>query len=218
MTWLSSVILSIVGFTLFLAVYVCYVWYQDNSDPLYRVSLAASWGRDKIWIRHHILRQQFDRAVGADMLAHLSRACEAAQVEWWVACGTALGAVREQNFLLHDTDVDVGGWATDKERWRHGVFPHLLKMGFVFTRGHPEARFHTFSYRGEYLDIELHAPGHHCVDHGKLCDDIIPLVRAERRQDVTLGGVTYSAPPDEYLVLLYGNDWQTPCPGFHAPS
>lgn len=64
-------------------------------------------------------------------LQSLDKVFKELKCDYWLDFGTLLGAVRENNFIEHDCDIDVGMWLTDYSIQLHSVFE---KYGFKKIR------------------------------------------------------------------------------------
>lgn len=141
-------------------------------------------------------------------------AAEAAGMRMFVSEGTALGAVRQQDFIDDDTDIDFGFLSQDLEVYRKQVIPKIISGGLVLIKNfdRPNECFQTFHKEGESVDIHLWAPGMECPDVPGPCDALLPLL--EPFQEVNLAGRKVWAPSNAYLEFLYGKDYMTPKPRF----
>ena len=45
-----------------------------------------------------------------DLLRQVKEVLDKYNIEFWLDCGTLLGAVREGKFLAWEHDIDLGGW------------------------------------------------------------------------------------------------------------
>jgi len=69
---------------------------------------------------------------------------------YWVGEGTALGFIREKNFIKHDEDVDVRVWYKDKLKVSF-VHYEFAKNGFQIRRHMP----FSLKRKGYYIDIDF---------------------------------------------------------------
>jgi len=68
--------------------------------------------RDRRFARYVVSVQETQKRL-TDLLLALKEICERAKVEFWLECGTLLGAFRNTDFITHDPDADVGILYTD---------------------------------------------------------------------------------------------------------
>ena len=69
------------------------------------------------------------------MLKDVDRACTENGIQYWLDCGTALGAVRHGGFIPWDDDVDLGMMRKDYNRFRE-IGQEALGPGYVVSCPH----------------------------------------------------------------------------------
>jgi hypothetical protein len=148
-----------------------------------------------------------------------------AGVEAFPAYGTLLGAIREQNFIGHDNDVDLGYVS------RHTHPLDVIRESFRLQRtlrekGYAVDRYSAAAFKvdvveadgavrgldvfgGYFLDGRLYLMGEIGTPFQE--DWIFPLGTC------TLAGRTLPAParPEKLLEATYGPSWKVPDPAFH---
>lgn len=146
-------------------------------------------------------------------------------VDAFLAYGTLLGAVREQDFIGHDSDVDLGYVS----RHHHPV--DVMRESFrlqreLLLRGYPVDRYSGAAFKvdvreadgslrgldvfgGFFLGGRLYLMGEVGTPFEE--DWIFPLGTC------TLAGRTLPAPahPEKLLEAMYGPSWRVPDPAFH---
>jgi hypothetical protein len=169
------------------------------------------------WRMEHNLRLLHDVLARTGMAGRL-----------WIFGGLLLGAIREGEIMLHDTeDADFGFLASDEPRLR-AAFPALVDAGFTPHLRFPaatgpateysflkdDAKYELFAVRVEgerftwtnhgYRDGDSDAPTQNtCAIPAQPLDELRFLDRTWLKvRDV-----------DVELTALYG-DWRTPAPGF----
>ncbi|MEI5672403.1 MULTISPECIES: hypothetical protein [unclassified Nocardioides] len=151
-------------------------------------------------------------------------ALEAAGVEPFVAYGTLLGAVRDQDFIGHDSDADLGYVS----RFEHPA--DVVRESFALQRRLREMGFPVHRYSGLGLKVVAReadgSPRGLDVFGGFVHDDVLYLMgevghpfRREwlyPRSTVVLAGRELPAPaePDHLLEAMYGPTWRTPDPAY----
>ncbi|WP_051551295.1 class I SAM-dependent methyltransferase [Nocardioides sp. URHA0020] len=159
-----------------------------------------------------------------DALEVVIGALEKAGVEPFLAYGTLLGAVRDQDFIGHDSDADVGyvsrfEFPVDVVRESYALQRRLREMGFRVQR-----------YSGLGLKVILEEPGGTSrgldVFGGFSRDGMLYLMgevghpfRDEwlhPRTSATLAGREFPVParPEHLLEAMYGESWRLPDPAF----
>jgi len=163
-------------------------------------------------MKHEIAKQNLKDSV--DVLNNLN-------CYWWLEAGTCLAAVREEQFIDHDVDIDFGltdiNKAEDIENkmidkgfeiyHRFGVLDNgyevsfkrdNVKVDFFFFYRDANTWWHSAWYQGKQLFFEF---------NHKLFDIL--------QKDKFLGlEVNLPYDTDQYLIARYG-DWRTPDKDWH---
>lgn len=134
-------------------------------------------------------------------------------VRFWLADGSALGAVRDAAFIASDGDIDLGIWPADRQR----TLQALSGGGFRLLR---KARRTRILVAGPpVVDIKIHTV---TVSGDRVYYLLGPRARRLRYEfpaglfaafePITLHGVRtlVPSPPGPYLLAHYGPTWQTP--------
>jgi hypothetical protein len=160
-----------------------------------------------------------------DSTEEVLHALHEAGVEAFPAYGTLLGAIREQDFIGHDNDVDLGYVS------RHTHPLDVIRESFELQRrlreqGYAVDRYSAAAFKVDVVEADggvrgLDVFGGYFLD-GKLYlmgeigtpfeeDWIFPLGTC------TLAGRTLPAParPEKLLEATYGPSWKVPDPAFH---
>jgi len=160
-----------------------------------------------------------------DSTEQLLAALQEAGVDAFPAYGTLLGAVREQDFIGHDSDVDLAYVSREthpldviRESFR--LQRHLKERGYAVDRYSAAAlKVDVVEadgtvrgldvFGGYFLDGMLYLMGEIGQEFEK--DWIFPLGTC------TLAGRTLPAParPEKLLEATYGPGWKVPDPAFH---
>ena len=129
-----------------------------------------------------------------------------AGIFYWVGEGTALGFTREGGIIEGDTDVDVGVYYEDKDRYYKKCLPLLKKKGFKVMRNNP----HSVIQNKCYIDVDFIGLGKPAMTYNwpKTPDEWMDFL--EPFSGVNVRGVTYNVPSVAYIEYLYGSDWRTP--------
>jgi len=141
------------------------------------------------------------------------------------AYGTLLGAVREQDFLGHDSDADLGYVS------RHTSPVDVVRESFRLQRALARRGMATFRYSGAAFRIDVEESdgsvrgldlfGGFFAGDGRLY--LMGEVGVEFREEwilplstVTLAGHEFPAPaePERLLEAMYGSHWRVPDPAF----
>lgn len=145
-------------------------------------------------------------------------------VQAFPAYGTLLGAVREGEFLGHDSDADLGYVS------RHHTPIEVITESYRLQRAVNERGFETYRYSGAAFRIDVRESDGSVrgldlfggfLDHGRLY--LMGEVGTEYDEawlypfgTCTLAGRTYPAParPEKLLEAMYGVSWRVPDPAF----
>jgi glycosyltransferase involved in cell wall biosynthesis len=149
------------------------------------------------------------------------------EIEFWLADGTLLGAVRENNFIKHDTDTDLGVLFTS---FKPEVLKDILKEGFRILKvfGAYEDGFELAVYRnGVKTDLFFYYCGGekypNKIYHSAYADftknDALKydfVYDKFQVSEITFLDQKFPAPdnPLKFLETKYGSDWMKPKPNW----
>ncbi len=139
------------------------------------------------------------------------------QIAYWLSEGTCLGAIREEDIIVGDTDVDIGIEAQYKTLFYENVLPALRQKGFRLGRGGKgnNNKITTIFKDDEYVDIDFTGTSHRCFAlelGGGACQPIMDVLAPF--QTAKIGSRSFTTPSLKYIELLYGSDWRTPKKNF----
>ena len=162
---------------------------------------------------HTLPRGSKNRETLRRLLYEVDDAMKEHGIAYWLGEGTCLGAVREQQIIMGDTDVDLGIDVQYKPLFYNKVLPYLVQRGFRLGRGSiSDSHSITTIYKDdEYVDIDFTGDGHRCYAlemGGGSCQKIMNVLRPF--QTASIGSRSFPVPSVKYLELLYGDDWRIP--------
>lgn len=162
---------------------------------------------------HTLSRGSKNRETLRRLLYEVDDALKSHGIAYWLGEGTCLGAVREQQIIMGDTDVDIGVDVQYKPLFYNKVLPYLMQRGFRLGRGSiSDSHGITTIYKNdEYVDIDFTGDGHRCYAlemGGGSCQKIMKVLRPFHK--ASIGSRSFTVPSLKYLELLYGNDWHVP--------
>lgn len=129
--------------------------------------------------------------------------------------GTLLGAIRENNFILHDEDTDI--YILDENRqYFLDTLHDLINNGF--SVGRYDDNLISIIRDAEYIDIYIFSK--HYFGY-RICNDEI-IKEKYLTQSIKYNFLnSYFNIPKDYencLLYLYGKDWKTPIKDYHPAN
>jgi hypothetical protein len=133
-----------------------------------------------------------------------------ANIFYWVGEGTALGFIREGGIIEGDSDVDVGMYYENKQKYYESCLPLLLDNGFKVFRENP----HSIIKNNCYIDVDFIGKGYPSMTYRwpNIPDEWIHLIEPFSKKNVR--GIEYNVPSINYIIYLYGEDYLIPKPNF----
>jgi LicD family len=138
-------------------------------------------------------------------------------IPFFLTYGTALGAIREGDFLAHDGDIDLGAFSEDFVPRASVLAAALIDEGFeVRNLIVPFTRCWAIkcSKRGINVDIVAWTQQRSFRFNPNTDLDFVHALHSKLLENlslVSLRGGSYSCPGEAYLAETYG-DWRTPKP------
>ena len=143
-------------------------------------------------------------------------------IDYNLSDGTALGALRENDIIEGDGDVDLEIDITKVEKFKN-VIPDFKKENFRISRFWINSlkngqRINLISlYRNyHYVDFQFSGYGKYCISISdnppRLCDEF--LTKEKPYQYAKIGDREFKIPSTKYIELLYGDDWKIPKKNF----
>lgn len=125
-----------------------------------------------------------------------------------LTAGTLLGAVREQDFIDHDEDIDLALFSRDKQKVID-ILPEFLEVGFIIAR-YDRRNVISLMRGGDYIDLCFFVKESELI---YACGGTLILSRfMEEIGELEFLGQCFKVPKDyvEFLNCEYGFNWQTP--------
>lgn len=155
---------------------------------------------------------KFDKELATEILKELSRSFVEIDLQYCVIAGTLLGLTRENDFLDHDEDIDIGIIGDENI---YLITAKLIENGFVLlnTFGKKgESLEYRFSYKGLQVDLfvfyEEDNKYYHAVldNRGKVYKYFQEKFKIIYRlfKDILVG---IPENPEKYLETQYGKGW-----------
>jgi len=182
-----------------------------NGPHIQKYSLHNYLNNAIIKTKHGYLDIPLDKEICYENLAIIHNVFAKHDIFCWLSEGTALGFTRENDFITHDDDVDLGIYEKDKEKFIN-CLDTLKKYGFEIAEIMNNNNFYAIIRKGEKVDIDITGPNHNCISCSKAwsrepCEKIIPYLKFDKKE---IRGKIYNLPKIPYLEFLYGKDWKIP--------
>ncbi len=161
-----------------------------------------------------------DFDVAEKLLFETTEVLESYGVPPFLQCGTALGAVREKDFIKWDKDVDLAVRQEEVQAFWPNIAADLTKRGFrVRTISAPFNQTRVVQVRAgsDHLDvIGMMKDGlnRFCTSTFQNYSLVLPDSMYQYTERVNFRGRVFHVPTpvEKYLVLNYGKDWRVPNP------
>lgn len=179
-----------------LVLYVPVCWVRGHTAYPYRlIDLQTRRPNDRLHTEHLLCFHKVAQEVG---------------LAYWVSEGSALGLARSGNLIPGDSDVDVGIYESEIERLERVVDIMVERHGFRVWRNYPL----SIGKDRSYIDIDITGKGLPCmaVEWPEPCDNHMAYL--EPFDTIQYHDQSFTVPNTQYLVHLYGSDWEVPKPGF----
>lgn len=176
--------------------------------------LVYTFKNDYIKYKHKILGVPLNKKVCKKNLETIKYILDDLNITFWLSEGTALGARREGDFILHDDDVDIGMWYSDYNKFKKDALPKLKKNKFTVDSCSLNNTFLCLSRNGEKIDIDFTQKNIKCIAcktknaKCKSCNPLLPYLK--NMSYINFLGKQYLCPDIDYLEYLYGKDWNIP--------
>ena len=152
---------------------------------------------------------------GKNLLYKTKELFDECGIEFYLAFGTLLGAVREHAIIHGDEYVDVMCPQEDKLR---SSLPFLSQHGYEVCRI-IEGELYSFRInKNSYIDVYIIRPLHNSIWSIYCCclsGLVTPRKFFEKIIDIEFLGTTFKSPvnPEKLVEFWYGKDWRVPKSG-----
>lgn len=152
--------------------------------------------------------KQINKDIAYENLVVLKEVLDKQDVEFQISFGTLLGAIRENDFITHDEDVDLLVLDEYKQKLFDSL-PELKKRGFDVARYDPRGLMSIYR-KNEYIDFYLYKKKEDGTRY--CCGSFYPCEMVEKSMPYSFKGLEVRIPVEyiNYLCYEYGDDWQTP--------
>ncbi len=129
------------------------VWIESNPIILKMVRMVY----DNTLLKYNATKYSKNfKNYNAEALESLHQAFKEVDIDYWLDFGTLLGAVRENDFIPHDLDIDIGVLGVLSNEARSNIDEVLSKHGFekkYFFMYENFVREETYAYKGISVDL-----------------------------------------------------------------
>lgn len=158
-------------------------------------------------------RKKINRKIARENILILRDILKNKNLRWGLIFGTLLGAVRENNFIAHDEDVDIFIFYEDKNKILDLIYK-FKKFGFEVARYEKNSLF-SIIRNNEYIDFYFFKKtlfGRRCLDY------FVPKSFFKRKAKIKFFNKYFPTLNNvhEYLEFQYGKDWKVPKKNSHA--
>lgn len=144
-------------------------------------------------------------------------------VRYWMQDGTLLGYYRDNGFIPHDNDIDIGCRWSD---FTQDIFFEIVNNGFEFKASHgrlEESLIINFRKRSIPIDIYFYYTDgdrfYHCAAYGKARKYRVDFSYKEFGvKEIEFLGANLLVPEDElyFIETKYSKDWRDPKPNWDS--
>ena len=154
--------------------------------------------------------KKIDREKAKENLLLLKKITDKAGLKFALAFGTALGAIREHNFIEHDEDIDLWVHYSDRDLLLSLLF-ELRENGFEVARWDRRGCLSIIRNK-EYIDLAIYYPDDRAEAIMSCCGDPMPRKYIEHWVKIPfLGDKFYIARDwEEMMEFRSGKDWRIP--------
>lgn len=136
-------------------------------------------------------------------------------LDFYLAYGTLLGAIREKTIIPGDEDVDV---FTDDEQKLLNNLPYLYENNYKVCRINPGKLYSFRVNENAYIDVYILRPFKFAIWKlycYSLSNHATPKKYFKEYQDIQFLGETFRCPknPEKLIEFWYGKDWRQPKSG-----
>lgn len=153
--------------------------------------------------------EKLDLEVAKNNLLLFNKVAKSHDFKFILFYGTLLGAIREQNFIKNDTDIDV---VTTDEDGLLNIIRELQKEGFLFIRYYSSKARTMYSFLKNKVYIDVYLAKKVGKNSCYLSGSKIPSSFVEKCQTFDFIGESFLIPfeYERLLTILYGKDWRIP--------
>lgn len=152
--------------------------------------------------------KQINKERASENLKVLKEVLDSHGIRFLLTFGTLLGAIRENDFISHDEDIDIALKEENKDQFL-SVLPELLNVGFKLVRFDRNGLY-SLMRNNEYIDFYFYKPykkGQRNCGGSILLDEFF-----EDPSKIEFQGLDFYTHSNyiEFLRFVYGDSWKIP--------
>lgn len=153
-------------------------------------------------------KKRINKKIAKENLLLFKKIAEKNNLQFSLAFGTMLGAIREHDFIDHDDDIDLWILSEQQDTFFNMLF-ELREYGFELVRFHRKG-LGSIIRKGENIDIYVLYPiaeGLRGYYGNPIPEKYVTKLSLYEFQGELFHGATNS---EELMVFFYGENWRTP--------
>ena len=162
-----------------------------------------------------------DLEIAKENLLLLKSVFDKHNIAFWLIYGTCLGAVRDGNFIGHDTDTDIGVFMRDKDKIIAAI-PELQNLGLEPIRTKCPGDLLSLMRNDEYIDVGFFQRGRKAffMKCWFYQSNRVYGNHYDRFDTISFLGEEFLIPQnvEKMLEAFYGKNWRTPVKDLPARS
>jgi len=161
-----------------------------------------------------ILGSKFiDKSISKDNLLDFKRIMDINNISFTLAYGTLLGAIREDDFITHDEDIDVAILDEDRDNFLNSL-DTFIENDFIIGRYANDIL--SLIRNGEYIDIYIFRKK--LFGYREFGNEQLKEKYLIDTMDYSFMDSKFKIPreSEKYLIEHYGKNWRVPIKDAHA--
>lgn len=172
----------------------------------------------------YILKSKSCKPKFKETLEDAKKILDSIGVKFHLHSGTALGAIREKDFIKHDLDIDLAVFREDYKdeivksmekcfyfKKQYGKVDNGLELKFVHKKYNIGLDIFLLYRKGDKLKQSVYNCKSNRFEKGSNSDnECIMYVKYYKPVLIKFLGKLYNCAPISFLIDRYGKDWKTP--------